>query len=84
MSPAEERRPAPPGPIERFRWWLLALPFLVPAFLWILMSAVEPGVWDSVLDGLRVQNRERYSAVCVLAAICSALLACTRVLGRRR
>lgn len=80
MPQVYNQGPQQPRLIERFRWWILALPLAVPVICWLLTS-FEPALrWGDLLDVLQVQDRERYSAVCVLAAICSAILACTRVL----
>ena len=81
MPPANAPVPTGPRPQERFRWEIIALPLAVVVGLWLLTAFELPLCWDSVLSG--IENRARFSAVCVFAAICSALLACMRVLGRR-
>lgn len=66
---------------RRFRWQTLALPLAVPLLLWLIATLNFASHWRATLDS--IENRERFSAVCVLAAMCTALLACMRVLRRR-
>jgi hypothetical protein len=67
--------------VFRISWLLVPIGVLA---MWYLLSHVHPVLeWDSVMDLLRIHDRERYTRLAVLCLTLIFIVAAVRIFGRK-
>jgi hypothetical protein len=67
--------------VFRLSWLLVPLCILG---MWYLLSRIEPTVtWEAIINLLKVNNRERYSALAILCVSLTLVVTAIRIIGRK-
>lgn len=67
---------------KRFRWWLIWLPLVLAALVWIYNSIEIEFSWDELLDGWDIANKPRFTALAILGTLACCICAIVRVLRK--
>ena len=77
-------QPGPRPPRYRLNWDRILIPLLFVLALWWVGNLDLAGMWDRVLDALRVKHRERYTDLALFGAGLVGLLIIVKALITNR
>jgi len=66
----------------RFRWVFVLVPGTILLAMWFASGITVGFSWPSVMDALKVHNRERYTNLACLGLACVAVVAIARILRK--